>query len=257
VITYAVSPRWHLSDDTMIYARVATGYRPGGPNTIVANMPPSVDADELTNYELGFKSIFMDGRALVNAAVFYIDWQDIQQIRAFGGVSGLDNAGDAESKGVELESLFSVTDGLQLGFNLSYTDATLSSSPPDIDNALDTQLPGVPEWSGALTVNYSFTAFGDREANIGGGWRYVDERYSQVVTLSDNLAYLLPSYDVLDLNADVQFDSVTVRLFAKNLTDERAFTGGGVTTDGLNRPVRLDLAVLQPRTVGVSVDFKF
>lgn len=257
VFTYALSPRWHLSDDTMVYARIATGYRPGGPNTVVTNMPPSVDADELTNYELGIKSIFMDGRALVNAAVFYIDWEGIQQARAFGGVSGLDNAGDAESQGIELESLFSVTDGLQLGFNISYTDATLKSTPPDLDNLLGVQLPGVPEWSGAVTANYAFTAFGGREANVGGGWRYVDERYSQVVTLNDNLAYALPAYDVVDLNADVQFDSVTVRLFVKNLTDERAFTGGGVTTDGLNRPIRLDLPVLQPRTVGLSIDFQF
>jgi outer membrane receptor protein involved in Fe transport len=257
VFTYAVSPRWHLSEDTMLYARVATGYRPGGPNTVVTDMPPSVDADELTNYELGFKSIFMDGRALLNAAVFYIDWEDIQQARSFGGVSGLDNAGDAESQGIELESLFSVTDGLQLGFNLSYTDATLKSSPPDLPNALGVQLPGVPEWSGAVTANYAFTAFGGHEANVGGGWRYVDARWSQVVMTEDNLAYELPAYDVLDLNADVQFNSMTVRLFVKNLTDERAFTGGGVTTDGANQPVRLDVAVLQPRTVGVSVDFQF
>lgn len=257
VFTYAVSPRWHLSDDTMLYARMATGYRPGGPNTIVANMPPSVDADELTNYELGLKTIFMDGRALVNAAVFYIDWQDIQQARSFAGVSGLDNAGDAESQGIEFESLFSVTEGLQLGFNFSYTDATLSSTPPDLPNALGVQLPGVPEWSGALTANYGFTAFGGHEANVGGGWRYVDERYSEVVRTEDNLAYALPAYDVLDLNADVQFDGLTVRLFVKNLTDERAFTGGGVTVDGLNQPVRLDLAVLQPRTVGLSIDFQF
>nr|WP_298728048.1 TonB-dependent receptor [uncultured Steroidobacter sp.] len=257
VFTYAISPRWHLTEDTMLYARVATGYRPGGPNTIVTDMPPSVAADELTNYELGFKSIFMDGRALVNASVFYIDWQDIQQSRTFGGVSGLDNAGDAESRGVELESLFSVNQGLQLGFNLSYTDASLKSSPPDLPNALNTQLPGVPKWSGAVTANYAFTAFGGYEANLGGGWRYVDERYSEVVRTEDNLAYALPAYDVLDLNADVQFDKVTVRLFVKNLTDERAFTGGGVTTDGLNQPVRLDLAVLQPRTVGLSLDFQF
>jgi outer membrane receptor protein involved in Fe transport len=257
VFTYAISPRWHLNDDTMLYARVASGYRPGGPNTIVPGMPPSVDADELTNYEVGIKSMLMEGRALLNAAVFYIDWQDIQQARSFGGVSGLDNAGDAKSKGIELESLFSVTAGLQLGFNLSYTDATLKSSPPDLPNALGVQLPGVPEWSGAVTANYAFTAFGGREANVGGGWRYVDERWSQVVMTEDNLAYALPAYDVLDLNADVRFDSVTLRLFVKNLTDERAFTGGGVTTDGLNRPVRLDLAVLQPRTVGLSVDFQF
>jgi iron complex outermembrane recepter protein len=220
-------------------------------------MPPSVDADELTNYELGLKTIFMDGRALINAAVFYIDWQDIQQARSFAGVSGLDNAGDAESQGIEFESLISVTDGLQLGFNFSYTDATLKSTPEDLPNALGVQLPGVPEWTGALTANYAFTAFGGHDANVGGGWRYIDQRYSEVFRTEDNLAYALPAYDVLDLNADVQFDSVTVRLFVKNLTDERAFTGGGVTVDGLNRPVRLDLAVLQPRTVGLSVDFQF
>ncbi|MFC4313108.1 TonB-dependent receptor [Steroidobacter flavus] len=257
VFTYAVSPRWHVTDDTMVYARVATGYRPGGPNTIALNLPRSVDADELTNYELGIKSLLMEGRALVNAAVFYMDWQDIQQTRSFAGVSGLDNAGDAKSKGIELESLFSVTAGLQLGLNLSYTDATLKSTPPDLPNKLDEQLPGVPEFSGAITANYAFTAFGGHEANIGGGWRYVDERWSQVVMTEENRAYALPAYDVLDLNADVRFDSLTVRLFVKNLTDERAFTGGGVTTDGADEPVRLDLAVLQPRTVGLSIDFQF
>jgi iron complex outermembrane receptor protein len=257
VFTYAVSPRWHLSDDTMIYARVATGYRPGGPNLLLPDVPPTVDADELTNYELGLKTIFMDGRALINTAVFYIDWEGIQQLQGFGGVSALSNAGDAESQGVEFESLFSVSDGLQLGFNVSYTDATLKTSPPELDNAFGVQLPGVPEWTASVTADYSFTAFGGREAHVGGGWRFVDDRFSEVVTVSDTLAYTLPSYDVVDLNADVRFDAMTVRLFVKNLTDERAFIGGGTTVDGLNRPIRLDLAVLQPRTVGVSVDFQF
>jgi outer membrane receptor protein involved in Fe transport len=257
VFTYAVSPRWHLSDDTMLYVRVATGYRPGGPNTISLNLPRSVDADELTNYEVGVKSLFMDGRALINAAIFRIDWDDIQQARSFAGVSGLDNAGDARSVGLELESLFNVTDGLQLGFNLAYTDATLQSTPSDLKNKLNEQLPGVPEYSGAITANYSFTAFGGHEANVGGGWRYIDERWSQVVMTEENLAYALPAYDVVDLYGELQFDKVTARLFVKNLTDERAFTGGGVTTDGANQPVRLDLAVLQPRTVGLSIDFQF
>lgn len=257
VFTYAVSPRWHLNDDTMLYARVASGYRPGGPNVILPGVPPTVDSDELTNYELGLKTIFADGRALINAAVFYIDWEGIQQAQGFGGVSALANAGDAESQGVEFESLFSVTDGLQLGFNASYTDATLKSSPPELNNAFGVQLPGVPEWTAALTADYSFTAFGGREAHVGGGWRFIDERFSEVVTATDNLAYTFPSYDVVDLNADVQFDAMTLRVFVKNLTDERAFTGGGTTVDGLNRPIRLDLSVLQPRTVGVSVDFQF
>ena len=257
VFTYALSPRWHLNQDTMLYVRVASGYRPGGPNIVLPDVPPKVEADELTNYELGLKTVFAQGRVLINTAVFYIDWQDIQQLQGFGGVSALDNAGDAESRGVEFESLFSLTHGLQLGFNFAYTDAVLKSSPPELNNKFDEQLPEVPEWSGAITADYSFTAFGGREAHVGAGWRYVDERQSEVVTLTDNLSYLLPEYDVVDLNADVQFDAVSVRVFVKNLTDERALTGGGTTVDGLNSPIRLDLNVLQPRTVGLSVDVQF
>lgn len=257
VFTYALSPRWHLNQDTMLYVRVASGYRPGGPNIVLPGVPPQVEADELTNYELGVKTVFAEGRALINATVFYIDWQDIQQLQGFGGVSALDNAGDAESRGVEFESLFSVTHGLQLGLNFAYTDAVLKSSPPELNNKFDVQLPEVPEWSGAITADYSFTAFGGRDAHVGAGWRYVDERQSEVVTLTDNLSYQLPEYDVVDVNADVQFDAMTVRVFVKNLTDERAFTGGGTTVDGLNSPIRLDLNVLQPRTVGLSVDVQF
>ena len=257
VFTWAVSPRWHISEDTMAYVRVATGYRPGGPNLILPGVPPQVDSDELTNYELGLKTQFMEGRALVNAAVFYIDWEGIQQIQAFGGISALDNAGDAESKGVELESLFAVTNGLQLGLNLSYTDATLETSPPGLGNLLGARLPLVPEWTGSLTADYSFTAFGGRDAHVGAGWRYIDERESDTVTIDNNLSYVLPEYDVVDLNADVRFDAVTVRFFVRNLTDERGYTGGGTTVNGLDQPIRVDVNLLQPRTVGFSLDFQF
>ena len=257
VTNYAISPRWHLSEDTMLYLRVATGYRPGGPNLNLPDVPPQVEADELTNYEAGVKTLFLDGRALINATVFYIDWQDIQQTQNFGGISALTNAGDAESQGVEFESVFSIGSGLQLGFNLAYTDAVLKSSPPELNNKFDEQLPLVPEWSGALTADYSFTAFGGRDAHVGAGWRYVDERESTTVTLTDNISYVLPSYDIVDLNADVAFDNLTARVFVKNLTDERAYTGGGTTVDGLNQPIRVDVNIMQPRTVGVSLDFKF
>ena len=257
VLTYMLSPRWRVSDDTMAYLRVASGYRPGGPNAVVLNLPPTVDSDELVNYEAGLKTQFNDGRALFNAAVFFIDWSDIQQVRTFGGVGGLGNAGDAESMGVEVESLFSVGTGLRLGLNLAYTDSTLVSNPEPLDNRVGVQLPNVPKWSGAVTADYDFTMLGGREAHIGAGWRYVDEQQSQVVTNTDSLSYLRPDYDVLDLNADVTFDAVTLRLFVKNLTDERAYTGGGTIVNGLNIPVRVDVNVLQPRTVGLSLDVQF
>jgi len=143
VWTYAVSPRWHISDSTMAYLRVATGYRPGGPNVVILNtpVPPTVDADTLTNYEIGLKSEFLDRRALVNVSAFHIDWKDIQQVQGFGGVSGLTNAGDATVDGLELESRMFVTNSFQLGLNAAYTDSTLDDGPSTRQNPLD---PGLP-----------------------------------------------------------------------------------------------------------------
>ena len=250
VLTYMVSPRFYLSDDTMLYLRVASGYRPGGPNIVqpTLEIPPQVDADELVNYELGVKTQLWDNRALLNFSAFFIDWSDIQQAQAFGGVSGLTNAGDAESKGIELESAVNVSDALRLGLTAAYTDATLTSNPPGLDNTVGVQLPNVPEWSGALTLDYGFR-LGGRDGHVGAGWRYVGEQYSAVVTDTNNFAFRRPSYDVLDLNAELRFERFTVRLFANNLTDERAYTGGGTIVDGLNIPIRIDAVVLQPSPV--------
>ena len=268
VWTYAVSPRWHISDDTMAYLRVASGYRPGGPNVVIlaVPVPPTVDADKLTNYEVGLKSEFLDRRALLNLSAFYVDWKDIQQVQGFGGVSGLTNAGDATTKGAELESRFLVSNDFQVGFNLAYTDSSLDDGPSTRQNPLDPdlpwnvageQLPGVPKWSGAITADYSFTFPGGHPAHVGGGWRYVDERWTAVVETPENRSYLMPSYDAVDLNADVSFDRLTVRLFVKNLTDERGYTGGGLSVNLLDQPLQEELGVLQPRTYGLSLDFTF
>src|SRR3546814_17676395 len=82
----------------MLYGRVATGYRPGGPNVIVPNVPPSVDADRMTNYEIGLKADLADRMVSVDAAFFWLDWTDIQVTRAFGCVSGCAHGGQGESE---------------------------------------------------------------------------------------------------------------------------------------------------------------
>ena len=104
VTTYSLAPRWRVSDDTMLYARVATGYRPGGPNVLTHSahiVPPTFNSDKATNYELGIKTDLFDGMLRLDAAVFYIDWEDIQLLVSDGVVSGNGNGGTAESQGVE------------------------------------------------------------------------------------------------------------------------------------------------------------
>ncbi|UWX03829.1 TonB-dependent receptor [Pseudoxanthomonas sp. NC8] len=155
----SLSPQFKLTDDAMLYARVATGYQPGGPNVAFPGMPSSVDSAMLTSYELGLKSQFADRRVVLDMAAFRIDWDDIQVAASFNGLSGLINGGEASSEGVELSSQFHATENLLLGVNGVYTKARLKSDfepivvPQDgYDVILNSGLGGdsipyVPEWS--------------------------------------------------------------------------------------------------------------
>ncbi len=106
----------------------------------------------------------------------------------------------------------------------------------------------MPEWSASLTADY--------ELDVAGGWSRAlavaivmsVNRARRVVTIVNNLSYTRPSYSAVDLYSSVSYDNWTFRLFAKNVTDQRAYVGGGAATDGFNMPYGIEVAVLQPRT---------
>jgi outer membrane receptor protein involved in Fe transport len=259
IFTYMVSPRWHVSKDTMIYARVASGYRPGGGNAaLFPVVPATVDADTLVNYEVGVKSDLLDSRVLIDAAVFYIDWQDIQ-VRAIEPTTHVDyiaNGPSAKSQGVELSLSLRPARGLRVGLNGSYLEAELTqTADPSLNLGVDwnagARLPLSPRFSGSVTADYEFPIGGALNGAIGGGYRHVGDRLTLVE--SDVSSVRLSEYDVLDLSAGLSADHWSLRLFAKNVTDERALlTSGSPATDPL-----LYVTVMQPRTIGLALDVSF
>jgi iron complex outermembrane receptor protein len=255
VLTYSLSPRWHASSDTMLYARVASGYRPGGPNPRALDLPPTTAADTLTNYELGLKTQFLAGRASFNVAAFRIDWRNIQQAVTVGGIGSGDNTGDAVSKGFELEASYLPVDRLRIGISGAYTDARLTAPAEGIAAA---RLGNTPRWSVSALVDYELALANRWIVHFGGGWRYVAEQGTAISaqTGTDN-SYVLPPYGALDLAADLTRSNWMIRLFARNVTDRRAYIGGGLGVDADNVPYGIDASVLQPRTVGISVDVGF
>ena len=103
--TYSVSPRYELLENSAIYARVATGFRPGGPNVLPPDVPPDTpltyDSDSLTSYEAGFKTSAEGGKYALDLAVYYLDWEDIQLYALVNGFGINANGGTAVSKGFE------------------------------------------------------------------------------------------------------------------------------------------------------------
>ncbi|MCL6730201.1 TonB-dependent receptor [Sphingomonas hankyongi] len=263
IVTYSISPQFHLNDDTMFYARVATGYRPGGPNVALPGVPPSFDPDTITNYELGAKTSLADRTVNLDVALFHMNWKDIQVNKAFGGTSGLANGNGARSNGIEAAVLWRPVSGLSFGANAAFTDAELTDDAPEIGGLKGDRLADVPKFSGSLTADYNFR-IGGHLAEIGAGVRHTGKRVSDVGPSftgepGDPANKLnISSYTALDLFGAVTFyDRFKVRAYVRNLTDDGGPITRGVVRNLANGPAYISVAPVQPRTVGLALDAEF
>lgn len=249
VFTYMLNATYDVTDQTMLYGRIASGYRPGGPNVALLGMPPQVDADRLVNYEVGVKSDFWDGRALIEATAYWIEWEDIQLSSVIGGVGGLINGDTARSRGIEFQAVVAPTDGLRLGFNAGLTDAELTADAPDLSGVNGDRLPGVPRYNYSVTADYDWALQNGWDARVGGGVRWVGDRN---VSYPASATYMvLDSYHSVDLNAEITNGTWSLRGYARNLTDEDVYVSGTRMTNALGVPVFVMGTLLQPRTVGL------
>ena len=118
VFTYSIAPKFKFNDRMALYARIANGFRPGGPNVIAAGSPPgtptSYGSDSTINYELGWKGENEARTFAFDLAAFHIDWEDIQLLARVGNVNINTNAGSAESDGVEVSMAFWPAEQLKL-----------------------------------------------------------------------------------------------------------------------------------------------
>src|SRR5262249_53389754 len=74
--THKVNLSWHIDDTKMVYATYSTGFRPGGINRRgdFADYAP----DDLSNYEIGWKTTWADGRFRWNGAIYDEEWAHFQ-----------------------------------------------------------------------------------------------------------------------------------------------------------------------------------
>jgi outer membrane receptor protein involved in Fe transport len=251
-VTWLINPRYHVNDDTMIYARVASGYRPGGPNTGIAGTPLTFGPDKVINYELGIKTELADRRLSLEAALYWIDWSDIQlQQVSPAGISFIDNGGTAVSRGFDASATWRLVDGLEIYANVAYQDAYLTEDFPaggQVGRDGD-RLPLTPLWSGAFGGDYRFPLTGPWNGQVGADWRLVGETEGAFANPGFP-RFQHPGYDVLDLRAGVNNDRWTLMFYVKNLTDSRGETGD--LNIGNTR-----VSIIQPRTFAVSLSADF
>jgi outer membrane receptor protein involved in Fe transport len=254
--TYSVDTSYHFTRDAMLYGRIASAFEPGGPNVNVPGVPPTFQPSTLVSYEAGLKSQFWDRRALLDVSVFDVELANIQVAGDASGFGFYANGGTARSRGVEANASLRVTDDLVLAATGAYDDAVLTANVPALGALKGDRLPNVPRWSGSLRANYSHPLTGDWKAEASAGVRYVGDEVS--FPNHSFLSFRPPAYGLLDLSADVTDGRWKVAVFAKNVTDERAYTGyATLVSEVTGAPDQVLGSVLQPRTIGVSVDAAF
>ena len=259
VFTYSVAPRFELNDNTSIYARVASGYRPGGPNVLApgtpSGTPTSYDADRITSYEAGIKADWLDRRLSLDLAAFYLDWKDIQLFALFNGVGINANGGTAVSKGVEFTLTGRPVRGLSVSVNGAYTDAYLTKDTDPLVGGLDGDpLPYIPDWSVNLNADYEWPVWTGANAFVGGSVSYVGDRTPDFgVREADGDLVSLPSYTTIDLRAGVETGRWLIQAYVKNLTDKRGITSILTLTPGSYPNDAGAIGITRPRTIGLTV----
>lgn len=259
--TYLITPRLRITPNLMVYARVASGYRPGGINPVpyVVNAPREFKPDTTVNYELGVKGEFLDRGLSIDGSIFYIDWKKIQLsiTDPATGAPYFTNGSGAKSEGVELSAALVPVSGLKLAGWFTYDKAVLTKSmPPDATayGAVGDRLPYSSQYAANASADYDFPV-GALTASLGATVSYVGDRVGTFVADVPGVSserQIFPGYTEFDLRSALNGDLWSLELYINNAGDRRGIIGGGI---GTLTPTAFE--IIQPRTIGMSISRKF
>jgi iron complex outermembrane recepter protein len=274
-----VTPKLNLSydftKDLMVYATASKGFRPGGgtgpvptsgpascetslqaaygTNQFVAG-PISFKSDSVWSYELGEKLRAADNRVTINASTYFENWSDVQQTNALSpcGYIYTANAGDAHIYGGELEVQAMIVPGLVVSANTSYTHAALvSANLAGSTFAPGTPIQDVPRWTSSASISYRHGLTDSLSFMSRLDTNYVGSRTDETYAVNT-----LPSYELTNMRGGIESDHWSTYLFLNNVADKRAFLSDA-TQDAENLATFNRIAVSQPRTVGIDLNYRF
>ncbi|MGI9313078.1 MAG: TonB-dependent receptor [Luminiphilus sp.] len=302
-----VSLDWRISDDIMVYGIYSEGYRPAAQNRNAGQLgsnqtgiyegyvvPAVASTDELENMELGIKTELLNNTLRLNASVYSTEITDLQVARfdpsnvAF--LVFLENVGDAETRGLDVDFMWAVTGRLTLSGAASIMDTELTRINKQLQGVAvpkGSELPLAPSFAGNLRARYDFDIM-DGNAWVNAALVYRGETVTGIVgsaefmTDTHNLAYgnepgvsiqdeggtfgtvavsngSLPSNSryvndaatTLNVGMGYARDNWTAEVFVNNVTSEEGYV---VQTAGKFTP---ESSMMRPRTLGLRFGYSF
>jgi iron complex outermembrane receptor protein len=280
-VTPKVGASYDLTDG-IIYAMASKGYRIGGANQLLPNIcqaqliglgvhgaAPPYTSDKVMSYEFGFKQRFDDGRLLLAASAFWINWSHIQGVIPLNSCaySYTGNFGTAVSRGFDLQLLYEPIRGLEFSGAVSMTDAHYTQTVPVPGKETQLLVKNgdpllfTPKWQGTAGVSYSWpvhdavNAFVRTDSTYSGSY---DRTYSQGV--NGYIASIRDGRSVTEvqLRGGLKSTAWDASVFVKNLTDNTTPLAEDVgTVAGSYGAMAIRSTSLQPRTIGVAVSYRY
>ena len=280
-VTARFSLDYQPADDWLVYASAARGAKSGGfdsddPGGVV--VVKEFDPEYNWTYELGAKGTLMDGRVQVDGAVFYIDWTDIvipQSDDTFVPVATfVQNAGQAEVKGLEFSMQALLTDELSFNGGFSYTDSEFTdaqiesfelfpSFAPDGDVS-GNKLLRQSKWQANGTVTYRDQLTDNFDWYTRGDLIYIGKQFIG----APNQA-IAPGRELVNLRLGIESDRYTVELWSENLFNNKEAVAAfrdvffQNTVDGVTSsfntffPWRFSTTYGRLRTFGITARVRF
>lgn len=233
--THRVNLTYKPDGDKLFYATWSTGYRPGGTNRRPNILP--FKADTLTNYEIGWKTSWLDRSLRFNGAVFLENWNNVQYgLSPVGsaGVTNVYNAGSARVKGIEADLSWRASKGLTISGSATYIDAKLTSDFCQFDAAgnsictpgiapaaaIGDRLPVQPHFKGNATARYEFP-IGKNDAFVQGSLFYQDGTRAYLTRIEANLLGDTAGFATADFSTGITVGGISVEAFIQNAFDKR------------------------------------
>jgi iron complex outermembrane recepter protein len=301
VNTKATLPRvlakYQFSDETNVYANYAKGNQPTqGYATFFQITPaqqavalangitPTAPEAKVENYEFGIKHRSDDGRWYLNASAYYLEWVGRQGVRTVQVDLNGDGiiqtgaaptgetfnaspfaAGDSNTKGIEIDGAFGLTDQITIGGSASYADTKITKA---LNEALPLRFFGLTDakgfeygqvapFTGAIYANYEAPMSGDRSWFVRSDLTYRDRMWDSIL----NLAYV-PTQVRVDLRGGLRAENWDLTLFVKNLFNEKTLESSRFQSDSATDPFFFQLASSEAvlpnkRRGGVTLTYRF
>ncbi|HLZ78645.1 MAG TPA: TonB-dependent receptor [Sphingomonas sp.] len=240
--THKVNLSWKIDPARMVYFTYSTGFRPGGNNRDAFALGqlqsyPPYRADTITNYEVGWKTSWLDRTLRFNGALFWEEWNNVQYSEP--GILGIFytvNAGKARSRGVEGDINWTLFHHLTLSTSGTYVDAKLTEDFCAFDPALNitprapctngvlapkgTRLPVQPKFKINATARYEFET-GALKNFLQAGVNHQSGTLSYLTTAGEAVLGPTKGFTTFDFSAGTGRGNWTLSAFIQNAFDKR------------------------------------